>query len=48
MFVYGVVCSLGMTILEAVSDLDPPTGGDVWQELRNNNIPESLFRGRRK
>ena len=32
-----------MTILEAASDLDPPTSGPGWHDLRQENLPDSLF-----
>ena len=40
---YLSFCSLGMTILEAASDLDPPTSGPGWHDLRQENLPDSLF-----
>ena len=39
------IFSLGITILEIACDLDLPSGGDSWHQLRDGQIPEHLFSG---
>lgn len=39
------IFSLGVTILEAATDLDVPSSGDAWHQIRNGQIPERFFVG---
>lgn len=39
------IFSLGITILELASDLDLPTGGETWHQLRQLKIPEEFLKG---
>ncbi|UMM15555.1 hypothetical protein L5515_012954 [Caenorhabditis briggsae] len=39
------IFSLGVTILEAATDLDVPSNGDAWHQIRNGQIPERFFVG---
>lgn len=39
--------SLGITILELVSDLDLPKGGDLWHELRSGKLPDEFLVGKK-
>lgn len=39
------IFSLGMTILEATTDLDVPSNGDSWHQIRNGQIPDRFFAG---
>lgn len=39
------IFSLGVTILEAATDLDVPSSGDAWHQIRNGEIPERFFIG---
>ncbi|KAF1763699.1 hypothetical protein GCK72_003644 [Caenorhabditis remanei] len=39
------IFSLGVTILEAATDLDVPSSGDSWHQIRNGEIPERFFVG---
>lgn len=41
-----VYYSLGITILELVSDLDLPKGGDLWHELRSGKLPDEFLVGK--
>ncbi len=36
------IFSLGVTILELATDLDPPSGGHLWHELRNTGPDPKL------
>lgn len=36
------IFSLGITILELALDLDLPKGGDAWQRLRREGLPEEI------
>lgn len=36
------IFSLGITILELACDLDLPSGGDGWHQLRNGKIPQQI------
>uniref|UniRef100_A0A1I7X7V7 Membrane-associated tyrosine- and threonine-specific cdc2-inhibitory kinase wee-1.3 n=1 Tax=Heterorhabditis bacteriophora TaxID=37862 RepID=A0A1I7X7V7_HETBA len=37
------IFSLGITILEVATDLDLPSRGDGWHQIRSGNIPERFF-----
>ncbi len=37
------IFSLGMTFLELATDLDLPRGGDLWHQLRNDNVPANII-----
>uniref|UniRef100_A0A2C9KZZ6 non-specific serine/threonine protein kinase n=1 Tax=Biomphalaria glabrata TaxID=6526 RepID=A0A2C9KZZ6_BIOGL len=37
------IFSLGMFILEMLTDLDLPKGGDGWHNLRSGNLPENFL-----
>ncbi|CAL2031028.1 unnamed protein product [Caenorhabditis brenneri] len=39
------IFSLGVTILEAATDLDVPSSGDAWHQIRNGQIPPRFFVG---
>ncbi|CAB3411289.1 unnamed protein product [Caenorhabditis bovis] len=39
------IFSLGMTILEAATDLDIPSNGENWHQIRNGQIPDRFFIG---
>ena len=39
------IFSLGITILEIACDLDLPSGGEGWHQLRDGKIPDQLFGG---
>lgn len=39
------VFSLGITILELACDLDLPTGGPLWHQLREGSFPQRLISG---
>jgi membrane-associated tyrosine/threonine-specific cdc2-inhibitory kinase len=37
------IFSLGITILEIACDLDLPSGGEGWHQLRDGHIPDRLL-----
>jgi membrane-associated tyrosine/threonine-specific cdc2-inhibitory kinase len=37
------IFSLGITILEIACDLDLPSGGEGWHQLRDGQIPDRLL-----
>ena len=39
------VFSLGMFILEMLTDLELPREGEGWHMLRSGNMPDSFFKG---
>uniref|UniRef100_A0A8R1I196 Membrane-associated tyrosine- and threonine-specific cdc2-inhibitory kinase wee-1.3 n=1 Tax=Caenorhabditis japonica TaxID=281687 RepID=A0A8R1I196_CAEJA len=39
------VFSIGMTILEAATDMDLPSQGESWHQIRSGDIPERFFIG---
>lgn len=39
------IYSLGITILEVACDLDLPTNGPLWHDLRSGHIPDRCFQG---
>ncbi|XP_054162630.1 membrane-associated tyrosine- and threonine-specific cdc2-inhibitory kinase-like isoform X2 [Oppia nitens] len=39
------IFSLGVSILEIACDLDLPSGGEVWHQLRDGKIPDILLSG---
>lgn len=39
------IFSLGMTILEAATDLDVPSNGQAWHSIREGEIPDRFFIG---
>ncbi|CAI5448298.1 unnamed protein product [Caenorhabditis angaria] len=39
------IFSLGVTILEAATDLDIPSNGESWHQIRNGEIPDRFFVG---
>ncbi|CAI2326849.1 unnamed protein product [Caenorhabditis sp. 36 PRJEB53466] len=39
------IFSLGVTLLEAATDLDIPSNGDAWHQIRTGKIPERFFEG---
>ncbi|CAD6192845.1 unnamed protein product [Caenorhabditis auriculariae] len=39
------IFSLGVTMLEAATDMDLPSCGDSWHQIRNGQIPERFFEG---
>ncbi|KAF1764796.1 hypothetical protein GCK72_004746 [Caenorhabditis remanei] len=42
------IFSLGATILETLTDLEMPTGGEAWHDVRDGLIPERMFKGATK
>ncbi|KJH51886.1 kinase domain protein [Dictyocaulus viviparus] len=39
------VFSIGITILEVTTDIDLPSRGDTWHQIRSGNIPDRFFKG---
>ncbi|KAK6750272.1 hypothetical protein RB195_002326 [Necator americanus] len=39
------VFSIGITILEVTTDLDLPSRGDTWHQIRSGDIPDRFFMG---
>ncbi|VDK54240.1 unnamed protein product, partial [Cylicostephanus goldi] len=39
------VFSIGITILEVTTDLDLPSRGDTWHQIRSGDIPDRFFLG---
>ncbi|CAB4031228.1 membrane-associated tyrosine- and threonine-specific cdc2-inhibitory kinase-like [Paramuricea clavata] len=39
------IFSLGISLLEVACDLDLPRGGDAWQQLRHQQIPNAFLQG---
>ena len=39
------IFSLGITILELACFIELPTGGELWQELRDGKLPTEFTRG---
>lgn len=37
------VFSLGISLLEVACDLELPSGGATWQQLRNGKLPEQFL-----
>ncbi|KAK5982317.1 Membrane-associated tyrosine- and threonine-specific cdc2-inhibitory kinase wee-1.3 [Trichostrongylus colubriformis] len=39
------VFSIGITILEVTTDIDLPSRGDTWHQIRSGHIPDRFFKG---